>query len=83
MMERKNGFFTGALVGALAMLAVILGLNGGPSIFSKIGGKDGVVSVKTSQKIESIRKIMDEVYLYGDEINEEMQKNTVIPLKKY
>ena len=77
-MERKNGFFTGALVGALAMLAVILGLNGGPSIFSKIGGKDGVVSVKTSQKIESIRKIMDEVYLYGDEINEDALQEAIV-----
>jgi len=77
-MERKNGFFTGALVGALAMLAVILGLNGGLSTLFHTGDKDGVVSAKTSQKIESIRKIMDEVYLYGEEINEDALQEAIV-----
>ena len=77
-MERKNGFFTGALVGALAMLAVILGLNGGLSTLFRTGDKDGVVSAKTSQKIESIRKIMDEVYLYGEEINEDALQEAIV-----
>ena len=78
MIERKNGFFTGALVGALAMLAVILGLNGGLSTLFRTGDKDGVVSAKTSQKIESIRKIMDEVYLYGEEINEDALQEAIV-----
>lgn len=82
--KRKNQFWKGALCGALAMLVVCLIIGGTLIIFSLMGrsainsNEKGIVTNRTLQKLEAIQKLIDECYLYSNEVEEEVLQDYLI-----
>lgn len=75
MEEKKNAnhFWKGALAGALAMFIAGLSVKGASSLLGvDLIGKSRSVSeeVRTEQKLEQLKELIDENYLYSDEIGE-------------
>ncbi len=77
-MERKNHFIKGALVGALAMLFVMFGINGGRTWFSSLRDDKGVVTAETEKKLETLHKIVDDIYLYSDDIDQDALQEAIV-----
>ena len=61
-MEKKNSFLKGALCGALAMLLAVAFVGGSFFIY-KMSRDDKVVTMGTEKKLETLRGLIDEVYL--------------------
>lgn len=76
-MKNKGSFLKGALVGALATCIIMITVGGG--IIHAITRKnEGVVDPQTLQKLTAIREMIDQKYLYGEEINEAVLNEMVI-----
>lgn len=73
-MEQKKYFWKGALSGALAMF-IVCGIVG---IVGNINGGNSIVSDKTMKKLLTIKKYIDEEYLYTDDIDEEAVQDAII-----
>lgn len=72
-MEDKKTFLKGALCGALTMLVISFIVGGALMIFSLMGrgtDEDSIVDGTTEQKLEYIRSLIEENYLYYDELDE-------------
>ena len=69
-MEKKNSFLKGALCGALAMLLAVAFVGGGYFVY-KISRNDKVVTMGTEKKLETLRDLIDEVYLHSDEVSDD------------
>lgn len=70
-MNRRGSFLKGALVGALVML-LLVGLAGGGAIYLKnklIG--ESVVNKESSAKLDVVKALIKQNYLYSDEIDDE------------
>ncbi len=76
-MEKKNSFLKGALCGALAMLLVVAFAGCGYFVY-KVSRNDRVVTMGTEKKLESLRRLIDEVYLHSDEVSEKDLKEFLI-----
>lgn len=80
----KNNFWKGALCGALAMLAVSLIVGGTLVIFSTLkkvtssGTEDGIVTSETLEKLEMIQELIDNYYLYSDDVDEQALQDYLI-----
>lgn len=77
-MEQKNRFRKGALCGALAMLLVVGIVGGTLMIFAMLRYDDKAVNMETQQKLEAIRSLIQDEYLYGDEIEESELQDQLI-----
>ncbi len=76
-METKKNFYKGALCGALAML--IVSITVAIIIFvSFIGDSDKIVNNSTEMKIEIIQDMIEKVFLYEDEIDAEILRESLI-----
>lgn len=75
--ESKKGFYKGALCGALATLIICIVLVV-VVVFVKMSGDNKVVNLQTELKIEAIQEMMEEVYLYSDEIDAEKLRESLI-----
>lgn len=70
IMEQKNNFWKGALCGALAMLLIVGIIGGTMTIFSMLGYGDKAVDIETEQKLKTIQSLIQDKYLYSDEVDE-------------
>lgn len=72
-MADKKGFWKGALFGALAMFlaCAIIGI-------ILFGDKWDIVEFVTERKLASIHKLIEQNYLYYDELNEEQLQDAII-----
>lgn len=76
-MEEKKSFWKGALCGALAILCItILVLVLG--VVYLFFGSNKVINLKTEVKIEAIRKMIEERFLYSDEVDYDVLRESVI-----
>jgi len=76
-MEKQKGFIKGALVGALSMLLAIVVLAGAGGYFLLI--RDGqVINNETKMKLESIQHLIMQRFLYLDEVDQELLRESVI-----
>lgn len=81
--KRKNNFWKGALCGALTMLVVCLVVGGTLIIFSlmkksTLGSEKGIVSNRTLWKLEAIQELIDEYYLYSDEVDAQVLQDYLV-----
>lgn len=76
-MKKKNSFLKGALCGALAMLLAVAFVGGSFFIY-KMSRDDKVVTMGTEKKLETLRGLIDEVYLHSDEISDDELKEFLI-----
>lgn len=78
-MDEKKNFWKGALCGALAVLIVVGIVGGSLILFSPSKKKDdGIVAQATEEKLKTIQSIIDEIYLYDDEIDESALQEAII-----
>lgn len=78
MENNKKSFWKGALCGALATLLVV-GIIGGTIILcSFLGMTDKVVDLKTEIKLKMIQSIIDDTYLYADDIDKNELRDSLI-----
>ena len=75
----KNSFWKGALCGAFFTL-VVCGIVIGASGVLKDGreSRGGIVTDETTNKLNHIREIIEQIYLYSDEIDEESLQEYMI-----
>lgn len=73
--KQKNHFWKGALCGALVMLVVSLVVY---SFMNRALEEDTIVSDRTIWKLEAIQKLIDEHYLYSDEIDTDVLQDALI-----
>lgn len=81
--KKTGSFWQGVLCGALAVLIVVtvVGVIGGKGISKLAGtkeGSDGIVDAATEEKLETIQSIIEETYLYYDDIDEEALQEAII-----
>lgn len=84
-MDENKYFLKGALYGALVMLFITAaGLSvwhflGADAFFERVTGKEEnkVLVSKTEQKIEEINKLVDEYYLYENEVDNESLRDGI------
>ncbi|MBQ8804634.1 MAG: S41 family peptidase [Tyzzerella sp.] len=78
-MDEKKNFWKGALCGALAVL-IVVGIVGGSLILFLPSKKkdDGIVAQATEEKLKTIQSIIDDIYLYDDEIDESALQEAII-----
>lgn len=78
MENNKKNFWKGALCGALATLLVV-GIIGGTIILcSFLGLTEKIVDMKTELKLKMIQSIIDETYLYVDEVDKDELRDSLI-----
>lgn len=75
--KRINNFWKGTLFGALFSLVVFVGLLFAVSEFNKAKSTELITS-DTKSKLQKIRSIIDEIYLYSDEIDEQLLQENII-----
>ena len=76
-MENRKGFIKGALLGALSMLLVIVIVAGAGGYFLLL--RDGqVINNETKMKLESLQHIIAQAYLYEDEVDAELLRESAI-----
>ena len=78
-MENNNkNFWKGALCGALATLLVVTIIGGTIIICSMLGLTNKIVDAKTEMKLKMIESIINENYLYIDEVEKENLQDSLI-----
>lgn len=78
-MENNNkNFWKGALCGALATLLVVGIVGGTILICSMLGLTNKIVDLKTEMKLKMIESIIDKNYLYIDDVDEEVMRDSLI-----
>ncbi len=76
-MRKNKGFIKGALFGALGMLLAIVVIVGAGGYFLLF--RDGqVINLETEIKLETIQNLIAQKYLYLDEVDEELLRESVI-----
>mgnify|MGYP006383103347 CR=1 FL=1 len=85
--KSSKNFWKGALFGALAMFVVCFVLGGTLVIFSLMknsgdvllsDGRGGTITEKTENKLEMIRELIEQYYLYYDELDEDALQDSII-----
>jgi len=79
--KRKGvrNFWKGALCGALSMLVVCGVVFVATGVFGKkVMNSEGLVTGETEAKLKNIRSIIDETYLYSDEIDEKLLQDNIV-----
>ena len=76
-MEKRKSFYKGVLCGAFAILAIIALLGIIIYLFS-FSESEKVINYKTESKIELIEKMIEGTYLYGDEIDTEVLRESLV-----
>ncbi len=82
--EVKNNFWKGALCGALFMLIMCVATVGVIYSRKKENGlsetsvTDSLVASDTEDKLNNIRKIIDQIYLYSDKIDEKLLQDSIV-----
>ena len=80
----KNKFWKGALCGALAMLVICLIVGGTLILFALMGrgvsgnDEDVLITNKTLRKLEAIQGLIDEYYLYSDEVDSQSLQDYLV-----
>lgn len=69
--KNTNQFFKGALCGALAMFLVVGVLTGALFLVKGKTARDADLAAKTEDKLEDLKSLIDALYLYSEEIDEE------------
>ncbi len=78
-MENNNkGFWKGALCGALATLLVVGIIGGTILICSMLGLTNKIVDVKTELKLKMIESIIEQNYLYIDEVDKDALRDSLV-----
>ena len=76
-MENHKGFIKGALIGALTMLLVVVVALGAGGYFLLF--RDGqVINNETKMKLESLQRIISQAFLYEEEIDTELLRESAI-----
>ncbi len=78
-MENNNkGFWKGALCGALATLLVVGIIGGTILICSMLGLTNKIVDAKTELKLKMIESIIEQNYLYIDEVDKDALRDSLV-----
>lgn len=77
MEEKKNTnqFLKGALAGALAMFLILAAVLG---VKNHIKARDEELASSTEQKLEQMKYIIDELYLYSDDVTDEELEDGIL-----
>lgn len=78
MENNKKSFWKGALCGALATLLVVVIIGGTIILCSFLGLTDKIVDIKTEIKLKMIQSIIDDTYLYVDDIDKNELRDSLI-----
>ena len=78
MENNKKSFWKGALCGALATLLVVIIIGGTIILCSFLGLTDKIVDIKTEIKLKMIQSIIDDTYLYVDDIDKNELRDSLI-----
>ena len=78
MENNKKSFWKGALCGALATLLVVGIIGGTILICSMLGLTNQIVDLKTEMKLKMIESIIEESYLYIDEVDQDKLRDSLI-----
>ena len=85
--KSNKNFWKGALCGALAMFMVCLVVGGTLALFSMMngnedvlptGGNNGIVTEETEKKLEMIRKLIEQNYLYYDDLDDAALQESIV-----
>lgn len=76
-MEEKRSFYKGALCGALTMLFISIAVVVGFFLVSILGDNQAV-NVGTEMKMEAIQNMIEERYLYSDEVDYDVLQDSII-----
>ena len=71
--DRKRHFWKGALVGALTTLLVV-----GVAIFMFRGMKSQGMDERTEEKLNQLKSLVDQVYLYEDDVDEQEMQDGIL-----
>lgn len=78
-MENNNkNFWKGALCGALTTLLVVAIIGGTILICSMLGLTDKIVDMRTEMKLKMIESIIEENYLYIDEVDQDELRDSLV-----
>ena len=79
IMHNKNrkSFYKGALLGALATLLAVFILGVALVLFAFVG-EGQVVNLRTKLKIKVLQELIEQTYLYSDEIDEEILRESLM-----
>ena len=75
-MNRKKSFMKGVLFGALAMFTLTMGIGVALLLFVSRGGE--VVNFRTEQKLEAIQNMIQDQFLYSEEVDEDKLRDSII-----
>lgn len=82
MENHKNYFWQGALAGALAMFLIGIAAFGAANIVGiKVPGieaSESEVDAETEKKLNELKRLIDEKYLYSEEVDEESLKDGIL-----
>lgn len=76
--KSTKNFWKGALCGALAMFVVSLVVGGTLVVLSLMDNSGGIITLKTEKKLELIRKLIEQNYLYPDDLDEDVLQDSLI-----
>lgn len=76
-METKKSFYKGALCGALTMLAGVIVIGVVAFLFT-MSGDGKIMNFATEMKLEALEEMIEETYLYSDEIDKDALRESLI-----
>lgn len=75
--KNRKSFYKGALLGALATLLAVFILGVALVLFAFVG-EGQVVNLRTKLKIKVLQELIEQTYLYSDEIDEEILRESLM-----
>lgn len=76
-MEKKKSFYKGALCGALTMLVIVIAGYIVTTFISANSEKEAL-NRKTEMKLEAIQEMIEEKYLYSDDVDYEVLQDSIL-----
>lgn len=81
--KKNNGFWKGLFCGAIIMLLIGLAIRGSESkdnelLLPNLTEGSGIVSNTTLLKLEKIQQIIDQIYLYSDDVDEAALQDSIL-----
>lgn len=77
-MKSKNSFWKGALCGALVMLMTGCLAGAGGFVYHLVKSSQPVMNTRTEKKLDAIEKMIEEQYLYSDDVDKDTLREQIL-----